>query len=291
MAAVRAAVRLLRHAPDSVVRAGGSALGLAVARLDRGHRRVAHENLSHAFPDWTETERARVVRAAYQRLSQRAIELVRFSAMTTDAKRACVDVEGADHVRAASAAGRGVLFFSGHFGNWELHAIAHALVFEPVGVFARPLDNPGLHQWLETLRQSTGNVVLYRQGAVRKALRLLTQGTGVALQIDQHTHGQRAVPVQFFGRPVATTSTLAALALHTGAPVVPVFAVPLPGGRVRMTYEPPVAPPPPDAPDRIREFTQRCSDVLERYVRDDPPSWLWMHRRWRDLPPAPQVNP
>jgi KDO2-lipid IV(A) lauroyltransferase len=90
--------------------------------------------------------------------------------------------------------------------------------------------------------------------------------------------------VNFFQRPAATTSMLAALALRTGAPVVPVFALPLDGGRYRLTYEHPVAPPDADTPDAVREFTQRCTDVLEMYVRRHPSLWLWMHRRWRDVP-------
>jgi lauroyl/myristoyl acyltransferase len=35
----------------------------------------------------------------------------------------------------------------------------------------------------------------------------------------------------------------------------------------------------------VREFTQRCTDVLEMYVRRYPELWLWMHRRWRDIEP------
>ena len=66
-----------------------------------------------------------------------------------------------------------------------------------------------------------------------------------------------------------------------GAPVVPLFALPLPGGRYRLIYEPPVEPPRADSPDAVREFTQRCTDVLEMYVRRHPELWLWMHRRWR----------
>ena len=103
--------------------------------------------------------------------------------------------------------------------------------------------------------------------------------------IDQHIQTADAVYVDFFNRPAATTSALAALALRTGAPVVPVFALPLPGGRFRMVYEHAVEPPPADDPDAIREFTQRCTDVLEMYVRRYPELWLWMHRRWRDVEP------
>ena len=49
-----------------------------------------------------------------------------------------------------------------------------------------------------------------------------------------------------------------------------------------FVYEPPVEPPGPDAADPVRELTQRCTDVLEMYVRRHPHLWLWMHRRWRD---------
>jgi KDO2-lipid IV(A) lauroyltransferase len=64
--------------------------------------------------------------------------------------------------------------------------------------------------------------------------------------------------------------------------VVPVFALPVAGGRYRMVYEHAIEPPSGDGPDAIREFTQRCTDVLEMYVRRHPELWLWMHRRWRE---------
>jgi KDO2-lipid IV(A) lauroyltransferase len=53
-----------------------------------------------------------------------------------------------------------------------------------------------------------------------------------------------------------------------------------------MIYEHPVEPPGADSPDAVREFTQRCTDVLEMYVRRRPDLWLWMHRRWRETEPV-----
>jgi lauroyl/myristoyl acyltransferase len=67
-----------------------------------------------------------------------------------------------------------------------------------------------------------------------------------------------------------------------------VFAVPHPDGRLRLIYEHPVEPPAGASLDPVGEFTQRCTDVLEMYVRRQPELWLWMHRRWRDAP-APEV--
>ena len=123
---------------------------------------------------------------------------------------------------------------------------------------------------------------MYRQGTIRRVMRMLQAGQAVAVLIDQHVLGRDAVWVEFFGQPAATTSAVAALALRTGAPVVPVLALPLGHGRYRMIYEHPIEPPRADSEDPLHEFTQRCTDVLEMYVRRHPELWLWMHRRWRD---------
>jgi len=199
-----------------------------------------------------------------------------------------VEFEGVERTRSAYALGKGVLFITGHFGSWELHSLAHALEFEPIGVLARALDNPLLNDLLERIRERTGNSVIYRRGTVRRVMRALEARHGVAILIDQHIMSRDAIYVEFFSRPAATTSLVAALALRTGAPIVPVFALPLPGGRYKLIYEHPVEPPPAEAADAIHEFTQRCTDVLEMYVRRNPEQWLWMHRRWRELPEGEQ---
>jgi KDO2-lipid IV(A) lauroyltransferase len=164
--------------------------------------------------------------------------------------------------------------------------MVHPLRLGPMAVLARLLDNRPLNALLETMRTRTGNSVVYRQGAIRRVIRLLQAGQGVGILIDQHIQSRDAIYVDFFNRPAATTSAVAALALRTGARVVPLFALPLGGGRYRMVYEHPVEPPPPGTADPIRELTQRCTDVLEMYVRRHPELWLWMHRRWRDEPHA-----
>jgi KDO2-lipid IV(A) lauroyltransferase len=243
------------------------------------------ENLAYAFPARSSAERRKIVRDMFAHFGRLLLELMKFGSLSHAEMLASVEVEGEDHVWSAYDQGRGVFFLTGHFGYWEIHGIAHALVTRPIAVLARPLDNPLLNGMLERIRGRSGNSVIYRQGAVRKILRELQSNHGVAILIDQHLHTSEAVYVDFFQRAAATTSALAALALRTGAPVVPVFALPLPRGRYRLVYEHAVNPPAADSTDAIREFTQRCTDVLEMYVRRHPELWLWMHRRWRDRQP------
>jgi Kdo2-lipid IVA lauroyltransferase/acyltransferase len=282
-AAVSAVLHLARLAPMGAVLAAGTLLGRAFHAIDRPHRRLAVRNLQAAFPLRSEAECRVIAREMFSHFGRLLTVLLKFSTLKPEEMLARVEFEGHERVVAAHADGRGVLLFTGHFGYWEINALVHALEMKPMSVLARPLDNPLLHDLLESTRQRTGNTVIYRRGAMRRVLRALSENTAVAILIDQHIHSADAVYVDFFNRPAATTTALAALALRTGAPVIPVFALPQPGGRFRMVYEHPVVPPPPDEPDAVRAFTQRCTDVLEMYVRRYPELWLWMHRRWRDV--------
>lgn len=281
MVSVVAVVRLM---PMRMVLGVGTLLGRAFYLFDRGHRRLAIENLRAAFPVRSEPDCRTICREMFSHFGRLLIVLLKFSTMRPDQMLARVEFEGEERVIHAHAQKRGVLLYTGHFGFWEINALVHALTIKPMAVLARPLDNPLLHDLLETVRTSTGNSVFYRRGAIRRVLRALDANQAVAFLIDQHMQPADAVYVDFFNRPAATTSALAALALRTGAPVVPVFALPLPGGRFRMVYEHAVEPPDADNEHAITEFTQRCTDVLEMYVRRYPELWLWMHRRWRDVP-------
>jgi KDO2-lipid IV(A) lauroyltransferase len=283
---VSAVERGIRIMPMPMVRACGTALGVIAYALDRSRRRVALDNLAQAFPMRPRSDRRAIARRMFMHFGRLVLEMMKFSTLTHEQMRAHSEIEGEDRVAQAHVKGHGVLFFTGHFGYWEVQAIAHPLRVAPIGVIARPLDNPFLHTMLERMRTKTGNHVIYRDRAIRRVLRALAINQGVALLIDQHLHSADAVYVDFFHRPAATTSALASLALRTGATVIPVFALPLPRGRYRFVYESPVPPPSDDSPDAIREFTQRCTDVLEMYVRRDPSLWLWMHRRWRPRDPA-----
>ena len=282
--AVRAVVGAV---PEFVAAAVGTMVGLAFYVIDGPHRRLAVRQLQAAFPVRSLDECRVIARRTFVHFGHLLVTVLRSSTLSADEIRRRVEVEGEERIHAALAGGKGALMFVGHFGYWELQGLAHPLVLPPMSVLARRLDNPYLDRLLERMRTATGNHVIYRQGAMRKVLRALQANQVVGIPIDQHIQDVNAVMVDFFDRPAATTSALATLALRTGAPLIPAFALPLPGGRCRVVYEHPVELPSSAVDDPVRELTQRCNDVLEMYVRRHPHLWLWMHRRWRDAPTAP----
>lgn len=271
----------VRPLPMATVRSMGEAIGRLAYRLAGLRRRIALDNLARAMPELPPDERERIVKGVFEHFARMILELLRFGRLTREEMLARIEIEGEEHVQRAYASGKGLIFFSAHFGYWEMQGLANPLCWRPISVMARPLDNPRLHEMLERIRTMTGNTVIYRQGAVRKVLRTLAANGGVAILIDQHLQSPDAVLVDFFGRPAATSSMLAALAARTGAAVLPAFGGPLPGGRYRFVYEAPLDPPSDETPESLREFTQRCSHRIEAHVRQHPDLWLWMHRRWR----------
>ena len=284
-------VRALAQAlPRRVSLAFGAALGRIFYGLYGRRRELAVANLRAAFPSKTDTECRDVLRSTFAHFSCHVIELLNFDAMSANEMMRLVELEGEERVEHAMAQGRGVMFYTGHFGYWELQIMVHAYRFKPIVMVARMLDNPLLERLIERVRTRVGTRVIPRQGAIRGLLRALIEKDSVGMMIDQHMQDRSAVSVDFFNRPAATTSAIAALALRTGAPIIPVFALPLAGGRYRMIYEAAVEPPTADDPDPVRTYTQRCTDVLEMYVRRYPDLWLWMHRRWRD-PSASELRP
>ncbi|HXV62613.1 MAG TPA: lysophospholipid acyltransferase family protein [Vicinamibacteria bacterium] len=273
----------------------GRALGSLVFAIDRRHRAITLDNVRTAFGDRkTDEERLRVARGAFQHFGAMLVELLTLGARKPAEIESLVEMEGTECFERARRRGRGVILVAAHFGNWELHAIAHGFRFGPIHLVARELDNAYLNRKLEKLRRVSGNGVIYKKQALRQMRRLMKAGETVAFVIDQNVHLQDAVFVEFFGKKAATTPVASWFAITSGAALVPVFCYPLPDGRYRAVYEAAI-----DA-ERFRELpraealqklTQELVTVQERYIRERPEIWLWMHRRWRTRPPRAVARP
>jgi KDO2-lipid IV(A) lauroyltransferase len=286
-AAVSAVVARL---PVRTAHAIGRALGRLLGDLDRRHVAIAVDNLRHAFPHWDDARLLRTARDVYAHFGQVILDLLWLQGRSRAEVLDHVEIVGQEHAWAAMAAGRGVLYVTGHFGNWELQAIAHGFSCAPVSVVARALDNPALDARLNAARSLSGNTVIYKRNAIAPVLRALRGGAGVAFLIDQNVQEKDGIFVEFFGRPAATTTVVAALAVKTGCALLPVHSDELPGGRYRLIYDPPVVwTPSGNRETDIRDLTQALTRRIEDWVRVSPERWLWIHRRWKTQP-GPETN-
>ncbi len=286
---LRVALSVARLLPLPVASGLGRHLGALAWVLARGERRKALASLRTAFPESPERAREALGRACFEHLGRTALELVRVDAL--DARRQAA-VEWADGARAtldaALAAGRGVVFVTGHCGNWELLARSVALEGYPVSVVGKETSDRRTTRLVEDFRASGHMHVIWRgaPGAARALLRTLKSNGLLGLLIDQDTRVQ-SVWVPFFGRPAKTPRAAADLVLRTGAAPVLGFCTRVAPLKYRLTIE---ALPRPEGTDEAASvaLTAAFTRGIEAQIRAHPEQWVWMHERWKS-PPEPAV--
>jgi KDO2-lipid IV(A) lauroyltransferase len=240
-------------------------------------RRVAARNLEIAgLPD------RGVLEGMYASLARVIVSLAKFPSLTRHNIGQWIRYEGLENFQKAAAQGRGVLIATAHLGNWELSAFAHALMTAPMHIVVRPLDNPRVDALIERRRAMSGNHIIRKRVAAREILRALKHGDAVGILIDQNTTLEEGVFVDFFGTRACAGAAFAKLAYHSGAPVIPGFALWSETERRHVLHFLPEIPMTGDVPSD----TQRIHSQLEAVIRRHPGQYLWIHRRWKTRPPG-----
>ena len=249
-------------------------------------RRTGERNLELAFPELSTGERSRILRASFQNLGRLLGEFSHLKRARPETLRQFITCEGLENLEAAQARGRGVILFTGHLGAWELSSFALSAFGYPMSFLVRRIDNPHVEALAERTRTRFGNRSIDKKAAARPMLRILREGGTLGLLVDLNTLPHEGVFVDFFGIPASTTASLATLALHTDAAVLPVF-VPWDEerGRFVLRIDPPLEIESTGDKERdIQKLTAQFTSVIEHYVRRFPEQWLWIHKRWNTRP-------
>ena len=268
-----------------------NAAGWLAFHLMARERCIALTNLDIAFGQSKSlAEKRRIACSAFQNFARSLLSLFwsrRLNQSTLD-KLVEVDAESLRLVEQARARGKGIIFITLHYGEWELLGLATALLGFPMTIVTEQLRNPHVTRIFERLRGSAGSRIILQRNAVTKLFKALKRGECIALLIDLNALPSRGgIWVDFFGKPVFSYSAAAALALHTGAALVGAVSHPLPDGRIRIVYGPeiPCAATGNDETD-LRAVSQDCLRYCEGVIRQRPEHWLWIYRRWKFRPTA-----
>jgi phosphatidylinositol dimannoside acyltransferase len=188
-------------------------------------------------------------------------------------------VEGIEFVRAAKAAGSGMIFVLPHLGNWEIAGpVATREGVEAVAV-AENLRNRRLRDWFVRLRNSLGiGIVLARSGILDELEAVIRRNGAVALLADRDLSG-RGVGVLFFGEETTLPSGPIRLAMRTGAPLLPVASY-FDGVGHRVVIRPPLRLTDGQGDEALRRGTRQVAAALEELIRVAPEQWHLLQPNW-----------
>ncbi|HWR58246.1 MAG TPA: lysophospholipid acyltransferase family protein [Thermodesulfovibrionales bacterium] len=262
----------------------GGPLGVLLFHAWRSRRRIAIDNLMKSVElnalSLSESPEE-IIKESFRNLGQSFIEIVKIYYGRGNRIVEEVVVRGKENVISANAKGKGVIFITGHCGNWELMAIASSFMGFPVAVVARALNNPYLNKLLEMARARFGNRIVYKRGALRDVILNLNDGGGIGILMDQAIVPREGYVIDFLGRGAWTTKVPSLIARKTGAPVLPVFIRRV-GKSHEITIHPEVTLSSNSVhEDAVKNDTRVFSAFIEEYIRENPSQWLWLHRRWK----------
>jgi KDO2-lipid IV(A) lauroyltransferase len=281
---------LAQTLPHSWMLVLGALLGKFTFSVLRIRRRVALENLAHAFAEKSAAELRRIARRSYENMGMMMLEYLRLPKLSADDLRRYISfampIEQNPYEHAL-ALGKGAICMTGHFGNWEYMGALVALMQYPMIYLYQEQSNPYVDALIRDTRTKMNMPSIPRGATLRGILKALREKKFVAILADQMRAAMAFV--DFLGRPASTGRGPAAFVLKTQAPIVFCVAIREPHGHHRIEAElltfdflqngGAIA-----EEEKLRLVTAAWTKVLEKYIRQYPDHWFWMHRRWKTEP-------
>ena len=270
--------------PYSMALSLGSALGTVAFKLWGKRNRLTQDNLALVYPEKKPAELRKMAQAVFQNIGKTLVEFIYTNNWDRAKLLAKIDVHGRENVKAALDKGKGVILLAAHFGNWEMMGMVMSALGYKVNVVARPLDNPRLDQLVNRIRGRFGEQIIANIDGIKDVIKCLRRNEIVGILMDQNLY-ENAVFVDFFDKLAATTPIIPLLAQKNNAAVIPIHMVRLNNGSHRIIIEKELEMwENSSRQEYINDNTRLCNQVIEKWIKQTPEQWFWVHNRWKTRP-------
>ncbi len=275
---------------------GGWFMRRLVGKVTNYERRI-DDNLKLVKPQLTRFQRQKISSSCLDNCGRMFAEHNAAHHFVNHVKNSNLTGAGLDNLREAHLKGQGVVFATGHFGNfeagravlihrvktWQTNAFATTspqrtnLINEGqiLGGLYRPTNNLVYEQHHLASFSYIGEPVFPRSIAGLRDMMAFLRASGwlMVLHDVRHVGG---IPIKFMGVEARTSISAARLALSCDALLVPFYGVRLANGfDFEIVVEEPIVP------ASAEVMTTKLTKSLEKMVNRYPDQWLWVHQRWR----------
>jgi lauroyl/myristoyl acyltransferase len=246
-----------------------------------GNRNIIRSNLSVVFQEDPPYQIHKRIRAVFRTFAKSISDFMRMREINKEFIRRHVKIEGLEHVQRGLKGGKGVLLVSSHVGTWELGAAILSMLGYRVNVVALAHSEKQVNRYFIKKRGLKGVRVINAHFALRRCLELLRKNEIVAILGDKDFTKQQGITVNFFNRPTDFPKGPSALALKTGAALIPTFNVRTEGENYKLVMSPSIAHPAESLDKNVMQnITQRFASILESMVRRYPDQWTLFLPMW-----------
>ena len=261
-----------------------------LGRLLWGHyhrgRKRALDNLRASFPEKSEEWLRVTGRRSFEHIAMLAIDILFTPRLVKKNNwRDYSRFKTAERAKWLMQEGRGMIMVAGHYSNFEIMGYMLGLFGFNVYSIARPLDNKYINRYLYDVRLRAGQKIIDKKGAAELMGELTSSGATLCFIVDQDA-GRKGIFVDFFGRKASTYKSIGLLAITGNIPigvgysrrVDNRFYFEIGVNRVIMPEEWA------DKDNPLEWVTAEYTKAIEKFVREDPSQYWWLHRRWKHRP-------
>ena len=246
-------------------------------------RTIAKKNILIAFPNFNEKSINEMIERMWKNIGRifgEYIHINKFSIIDNNKKK--IVFTNRNNMEILKKNNKPIVFFSGHFANFELMAKCLQELGFDIGAIYRPLNNIFLNPIMEFIRKKYICPIQIEKGSngTKKLIKHISNNNPLALMVDQRLSSSIRVP--FFDQPATTTITPAQLTIKYDALLVPVFLKRLEKTNFEFFIEEPLITNRTNDYDKdIFNITQIMNIKIEEFIKRDPAHWLWSHDRWK----------
>jgi KDO2-lipid IV(A) lauroyltransferase len=262
----------------------GRRCGDLVYFLNSRRRAIAYANLKSAFPEKPAHEIKGILRSHFENLGMSIVELLKLPVLGRRYIDRHIAIKNPERIKEALDKGKGVIFLSAHFGNWEIASLVVNAKGYRMSVFVREQKHKRLNALLNRYREMTGSRVITKGFSVRNIIRTLNNNGIVAMLADQDA-GANGVFVDFLGRPASMAQGPVSFGLKTGAVILPTFMRRIGyNNHVLEMGEPLELVNTGEKEKDMKLNLEKITGVFESFLKKFPEEWLWSHKRWKSTP-------
>jgi len=275
---------LVRNTPFFILNSTLSFLSYIVYFLDKKHRKIVSVNINLSFGNKIkDNEKYQISKMCYKNLIYNLADFIRNQGASNEEILSKVTFENSSILEKSLEENKKIIIMTGHYGNWELLPLAIAAKFTPLTVVGRDLDSKVIHKILKRNREQFNINLLSKKGAMRGMIKSLKNNRPVGLLVDQNTKDTEGLLVDFFGKKVRHTPSVAILAKKFNAVIIPTFIFSNNDNTYNIKFfDPIIMNNTKDTEDDIFKCVQEQAKITEQVIREKPNEWFWLHKRWKN---------
>lgn len=270
--------RFIQLLPYSWLLIAGSCLGGLLYSLSGRHRERGIRHIMETL-EYSEKDAHQLIKKMYRHLGKSALEILYTPKLMRNPKLIAeiIEYDISDTFMEHVQSGKGGIFITAHYGNWEWLAMGVAAKGIQVGTIVKNQPQPWVNALLNGNRRLTHVEVFPRTNSGKEILsgiRSIKKGKFLGLLCDQDG-GKDGLVVSFLGKPASTMAGPGIIAAKTGGIVYSAFIQRTETGGHRIRIGEPLI-----HSEDSTEITVAIQKEIERVIREKPEEWLWLQRRW-----------